>query len=299
MQQNNWLYYLEKTILLVCTCLFFFQIYLSLHTFHQHDFVETKIEEKLYNVDLPMIRICAKKPFLYANDTKGLEANGSFIGWADKNTSTLESLRRRAQVKNYSDLVNVSFSSDDLMYNNESTTLQYERLRIMKIHGQCYSVVLPNEEVEKRLKRSFMFSVTLVLSKSVDVNIYLDDPNVYNGYYNPGNALELNQYQVFDVAITQNEQSPHDPSVHCEEYNSTRGYHDCVTKTAEDKFLSIIGCVPPWFSDNEDLVCQNKDVKSVNQRIKYNRTLYDQHIVGKSSNADKQTFDVQIVKIKK
>ena len=100
MQQNNLLYYLEKTILLVCSCLFFFQIYLSLHTFHQHDFVETKIEEKLYNVDLPMIRICAKKPFIYANDTQGLEANGSFIGWADRKTSTLESLRRRAQVKN-------------------------------------------------------------------------------------------------------------------------------------------------------------------------------------------------------
>ena len=137
-----------------------------------------------------------------------------------------------------------------------------------------------------------MFSVTVVLSKIVDVKIYLNDPNGCNDHYNPGNALELNQYQVFDVAITQNEQSPNDKSVNCEEYDSSRGYHDCVTKTAEDKFLSIIGCVPPWFSDNEDLVCQNKDIKSVNQRIKYNRTLYDQHIVGKSSNADKKTFVV-------
>ena len=123
--------------------------------------------------------------------------------------------------------------------------------------------------------------------------------------YNPGNALELNQYQVFDVALTQNEQSPHDPSVNCEEYNSSQGFHNCVTKTAEDKFLSIIGCVPPLFSNNEDLVCQNKYIKSVNQRIKYSRTLYDQLIVGKSSNdcllhiADKQTFVVQTVKIKK
>ena len=57
-------YFFEKVALVICTSLLIFQIYLSWKTFIQEDYVETKSEEKLYNVDLPMIMICAKNPFI-------------------------------------------------------------------------------------------------------------------------------------------------------------------------------------------------------------------------------------------
>ena len=50
-------YFFEKVALVMCTSLLIFQIYLSWKTFIQEDYVETKSEEKLYNVDLPMIMI--------------------------------------------------------------------------------------------------------------------------------------------------------------------------------------------------------------------------------------------------
>ena len=56
-------YFFEKVALVMCTSLLIFQIYLSWKTFIQEDYVETKSEEKLYNVDLPMM-ICAKIPSL-------------------------------------------------------------------------------------------------------------------------------------------------------------------------------------------------------------------------------------------
>ena len=92
-------YLFEKVVLVICTSLLIFQIYLSWKTFIQEDYVETKSEEKLYNVDLPMIMICAKNPFIDRTDLIGWNSNGKFVGWAKENTSVQEILRSRIRVK--------------------------------------------------------------------------------------------------------------------------------------------------------------------------------------------------------
>ena len=84
---------------MICTSLLIFQIYLSWKTFIQEDYVETKSEEKLYNVDLPMIMICAKNPFFDRTALgMGWDGDGKFVGWAKENTSVQEILRSRIRV---------------------------------------------------------------------------------------------------------------------------------------------------------------------------------------------------------
>ena len=95
-----------------------------------------------------------------------------------------------------------------------------------------------------------------------------------NGYYSPRKALKFHQYQVFDVALAQKERSPYDPSANCEMYDSLRGYYQCVTEAAEKNFLEIIGCVPPWFSDNYDIICQNEDIKTAYRKLQENGYSY-------------------------
>ena len=75
-------YFFEKVVLVICTSLLIFQIYLSWKTFIQEDYVEAKSEEKLYNVDLPvpMIMICAKNPFIDRTDLIGWDGEGKFVG---------------------------------------------------------------------------------------------------------------------------------------------------------------------------------------------------------------------------
>ena len=62
-KEGSLVYLMEKLVLLVCTSALLLQIYLSLETFQEHDFVEIHVEEKLYNLDLPMIMVCAEDPF--------------------------------------------------------------------------------------------------------------------------------------------------------------------------------------------------------------------------------------------
>ena len=78
--------------------------------------------------------------------------------------------------------------------------------------------------------------MTLDVKDDSGIQVYLLDPNVYNGYYSPRKALKFHHYQVFDVALAQKEQSPYDPSANCEMYDSLRGYFQCVTDAAEKTF---------------------------------------------------------------
>ena len=100
------------------------------------------------------------------------------------------------------------------------------------------------------------------------------------GYYILERAVDFRGGQIFDVTVEQTEQSSEDPRVSCESYDNTLGYYDCVTRAAEDTFVSIMGCVPPWFSDNQELVCQNQDIDSVNNRLEVNITKYIDKIKG-------------------
>ena len=90
-----------------------------------------------------------------------------------------EILRSRIRVKNSTDLVNSAYTSDDLIKNNESIPLRFERLRIMPFNGQCFAVAVPKDDVKRKIKKS-TFSVTLDVKNDSGVQVYLLDPNVYN-----------------------------------------------------------------------------------------------------------------------
>ena len=76
-----------------------------------------------------------------------------------------EILRSRIRVKNSTDLVNSAYTSDDLIKNNESIPLRFERLRIMPFNGQCFAVAVPKDDVKRKIKKS-TFSVTLDVNKT-------------------------------------------------------------------------------------------------------------------------------------
>ena len=70
---------MEKIVLLVCITVFLCQNYYSLMTYWQQDYIETKADEQLFNVDLPMIMICAENPFINDLDPLGFDSNWEFI----------------------------------------------------------------------------------------------------------------------------------------------------------------------------------------------------------------------------
>jgi len=107
------------------------------------------------------------------------------------------------------------------MFNNNSAKdLKLKKLRITPFDGQCFSVVVPKNFVESQISKSFSFSLAVFFPNHSDALVYLLDPNIYNGFTNPEEALPIRRTQFFDVTLAQREQNPEDPNAMCEMYDS-------------------------------------------------------------------------------
>ena len=106
---------LDKTVVIICTFMLLTQIFCSFREYLEHDYIESHAEEKLYNVDMPMIVLCTESPFtpnLKDRFFLGVDDNETFIGWSRPNASTQDNLRHLATAKNISDLLEVAWVAD-------------------------------------------------------------------------------------------------------------------------------------------------------------------------------------------
>ena len=111
---------MEKIVLLVCITMLLCQNYYSLTTYWQQDYIETKADEQLPNVDLPMIVICGENSFINNLDPLRFDSKWEFIGWANQNTSAKDDIKSNTRLQNVTDIVNAAHTLDELMYNHNS-----------------------------------------------------------------------------------------------------------------------------------------------------------------------------------
>ena len=267
------LYLLEKAVLVICACMLLLQIFLSIKNFQRKDYVETQEEDHLFNADMPMIVLCAKTPFtpqlsefFYIGlDLDADQEEGSFVGWTVENISTHNNLKSKATAHNISDLLKIVWVANDSWSATDGSiqlTKHFKPMRITFNEGQCFSLVVPKEEVRMHIVGSNRFIMALGFEEDVRVKVYLYDPNTYNGYFNPAKAIAFDNngtFQMFDVALEQILQSPDDPKVDCQSYTATNGYYNCAKQKFEEIFIRLINCVPPWFTDDQAKVCQYED----------------------------------------
>ena len=281
---------LEKTVFIICACMLIIQIFLSFKNFQRHDYVETHEEDQLYNVDMPMIILCAQTPFkppVKESFFVGFDQKReTFIGWTLENISTHDYIKSRATVQNISELlqgvwvVNTSWSMTD---GSTHLTQYFEPMRITFYDGQCFSLAVPKEEIRLRIVGSHRFIMALGFKEDAKVKVYLFDPNIYHGYFNPAKQIAFDRngfFQVFDVTLEQIIQSSDDPKVNCQSYAASNSYYNCVQLKFEEIFIDSIKCVPPWFTDDQRKVCQYKN-NQVAKQIGM-RQGYKDKVLGKS-----------------
>ena len=269
---------LEKTVFIICASMLLLQIFLSFHNYQQHDFVETNEDDELYNVDMPMIIVCAKEPFIENLEPPfyvGLDPNdqeGSFLGWTVENVSTHDHIKSNATVQNIGDLLEEAWIANTSWFVTERSaqlTQYFEPMRITFYDGQCFSLEVPKDVVRRHILGLNRFIITLGFKVDVSMKVFLHDPNILNGYFNRGEELAVDNgfYQMFDVALEQTIQSPDDQKVDCQSYAATNGSYNCVKEKFEEIFINLIKCVPPWFTDDQGKVCQYKDLQVAKQMI--------------------------------
>ena len=220
-------FYAEKLVLVLYISLLLLQIFLSVKDYEKHEYVDTRVEDLLYNVDFPMIILCAEKH--HGDGLTSLEDDmfyvgfhqkqrQNFVGWATKNMSTFENLKWRARINNATDLVDHAWIPKNVWSGDQGPTLEVKKLRIMHRDGQCFTLVIPKEEMSKKLSETDNFVVGVAFKNNIAFRVYLLDPNTYNGYSIPrerklAHGLNDGNFKVFDVSVAQVEKSPNDPAV--------------------------------------------------------------------------------------
>ena len=107
------------------------------------------------------------------------------------------------------------------------------------------------------------------MHKNAEAKIYLQDPNRFIGFSNLADALPLDQSTYtnnFDVTLAETKMNPKDPKMNCVDYDKINTFLKCSDKKAEETFFPILGCVPPWFTDNQEKVCQQEDKNRVKKK---------------------------------
>ena len=72
-------YCAEKLVLVLFISLLLFQIFLSVKDYIRKEYVDTRVEDHLYNVDFPMIVLCAEKP--HGDGLNSLQDDLFYIGF--------------------------------------------------------------------------------------------------------------------------------------------------------------------------------------------------------------------------
>ena len=272
---------------------FLFLYFWKRRDYQSNHFIEVREEEQLSNLDLPMITVCHKRPFgdLARDDNflyLGYNSNRSFVGWGwNENQSTMDYLESIATVTNVSQLLQVSYipTSPWGEYYPEQNfpKLDFERRRITLYNGQCYSIITPTQILSEHVLKWKNFIVVLGLKNRTNADVYLTDPYNFNGYFIPaGDRIDLdrnNSYSIFDISSSVLERNPEDPKVSCGRYDPRNfSFAACAARKAEEIFLPLIGCVPPWFSDDRAKICQKNHTDNI---LKLGSEKFDRAMLGK------------------
>ena len=272
---------LQKTVLLVSLSMLLYQDYLSLVEYQKHEYIQIPEVSTLAKVTLPMIVVCHEKPFT-ANVTSKMDlfmgASATvFVGWQNENITTKEHLKSLLLETH---LNMTAISSERITQVEVWQPLEVHQLRLTYNDGQCFSVRLPKKKVGKKPHAALI----VYLPGQWKTKISLYDPNTYNGYFSTAEPLPLDPgsyYQLFDVTLAETRQDPKDPLVSCIHFDEKHTFIECCSKKAEKNFSQLLGCVPPWFTDDQDKVCQMEDTKRLMSMDKATKHRFYQAMLGK------------------
>ena len=76
---------------------------------------------------------------------------------------------------------------------------------------------------------------------------------------NQGSDLNINnkEYKEYRVKILLHTHAEGDPELRCKNYDEDNLYSKCLRKSHTNKLINLIGCMPPWLTDDKILWCNS------------------------------------------
>ena len=204
-----------------------------------------------------------------------------FKGWTENPKENVLNMSTMANITEYKIKV---YLKKHLMKDSEhkdsdlSRQLELKPLRVNYEWGMCYTAELGDAMTElygQEEENAVILYVEYSAKKTLQIK--LTDRNDDNGYIFRGFNAALNRPQlrrynfvVFSISLTQTELNIENPRTGCRDYKNKT-----VTENAEEAAMenfAFLGCLPPWFTDKEELMCKPSTPNITENYAKYKET---------------------------
>ena len=205
----------------------------------------------------------------YKSFGRGSSDGNNFIGWNGLDGTT-----------NYSQLLedlftvrqNQQYFKKVLYYTNENgyqdAALSFTKPMFPR--GRCI-LISPDNSTSLPVKYLLILTKTYVwpnVSDPLVLTVYLTD-SVNSIQFNPlafemqGDRVSFNTEDLkkasygyeYKTRTSKFVRVKGDPALNCAEYNKQFSYDDCVKNEIAGRFNKEISCVPPWFADDQQPIC--------------------------------------------
>ena len=261
-------------IVVICNILFLYETLQSVKKYSKFETARSVSVENLADVGLPVITLCHESGYShyslkslgydsFQSFAEGKILNASQYGWVGTGNNSIKEVFEEAYIS--PNILKILRNDSYLKLNGkEIMKLNWKEKRMVYPEGKCFELDQdpgPSSDIALILKFQERFNFT------GKIQLIMSDPN--KGFYRPdilsssGDKIEIifhqNRQKVFSVYTTKihkTEDMEKDTAANCFSYKES-SYKNCTDSVIQETYLDEIGCVPPWFTYNEDLVCNH------------------------------------------
>ena len=133
--------------------------------------------------------------------------------------------------------------------------------------GKCFDIKIKiNTNSDFKDTEVVDFMLKSIIKRNEEIQVKISDP--FQSHFKSDKFsfsgkdikknLDITGSNVYNLRMTENIGSEKDQEENCEDYTDEGkgSYHQCVKTVVDKKFLSVYGCMPPWFTDDIHEVCE-------------------------------------------
>ena len=268
---------LLRLVVVVCLLVvMFYHIFLHFDTFFAYH--TTQSVNSKYLTKFPKIDVCLKPGYDlealqnngYSSFTKFVQGAGEldgkrFYGWDGNSTAGLMDFFEAIYIANLGRVV----TNIELIVDGKVIDSKIEQLE-SHFHypsGEC--LVVKIEDLDES-SNAELVRLDILFNQVENVTLEVKITDLAREYFYSGvfssNGKDIarkidpegrNFSSTYRVQITEYKEKEKDEEADCKEYNEVKNesFKQCVQLLVEERFTQEVGCVPPWFTKNLDVMC--------------------------------------------
>ena len=191
---------------------------------------------------------------------------GTFYGWhGNQNINTKQFLENSVSFKTLESVIN----EYQLLLGNTNITdaVEISEQKIIFPEGKCFNMKIKiNTNYVFKDAEVVEFKLTSKIIRNKEIQVKISDP--FHSHFQSDKFsfsgidikknLSITGQIVYNLRMTEKNGSEKDQEANCEDYTDEGkgSYNQCVKTVVDKKFLSVYGCMPPWFTDDIHEVCE-------------------------------------------